>query len=98
MDEATSALDAVSERMIEDALRRNRSGRTSILVSHRLSTVMLADRAFVLSDGKIVEDGEPQALLKHDGYFRALFHDQLFSSHRQNAAGSGMVYSLKIPA
>lgn len=70
LDEATSALDHDSERLIQEAINKIRGTVTVFIIAHRLSTVMNADRLFVLSAGKIVEDGKPQDLLKNtESYF-----------------------------
>ena len=58
LDEATSALDSISESSIQNALDVLMKGRTSIVIAHRLSTILQADRILVISDGKIVEEGE----------------------------------------
>jgi ATP-binding cassette, subfamily B, bacterial HlyB/CyaB len=63
LDEATSALDVDSEKAIRDNLVRIKAGRTTVIIAHRLSTVLACDRILVLSEGRIVEDGAPQALL-----------------------------------
>ncbi|MBP5512211.1 ABC transporter ATP-binding protein [Candidatus Saccharibacteria bacterium] len=76
LDEATSALDSESEALIQDALSRLMKGRTSIVVAHRLSTVAGLDRIIVLSDGKIVEEGTHDELLKKDGAYKKLWSRQ----------------------
>ncbi|MEZ0113760.1 ATP-binding cassette subfamily B protein [Catenulispora sp. EB89] len=63
LDEATSSLDVPSERMVQRALRTILADRTALIIAHRLSTVEIADRVLVMEDGRIVEDGEPGALL-----------------------------------
>lgn len=63
-DEATSNLDSYSERLIQDAMDKILSGRTVIIIAHRLSTVMKADKIIVLADGKIKEEGTHQQLSK----------------------------------
>ncbi|HXQ55145.1 MAG TPA: ABC transporter ATP-binding protein, partial [Actinomycetes bacterium] len=73
LDEATSNLDAASEARITDALQRLRSGRTTIIIAHRLSTVAQADQIAVVEDGRIVESGPPAALRAHGGRFAELF-------------------------
>ena len=65
LDEATSALDSESEALIQDALDRLMKGRTSIVVAHRLSTIAGMDKIVVLEDGKIMEQGSHDALLKN---------------------------------
>lgn len=66
LDEATSALDSESEALIQDALNRLMKGRTSIVVAHRLSTIAGMDKIVVLEDGKIMEQGSHEELLKHE--------------------------------
>ncbi len=67
LDEATSALDSESEALIQSALERLMAGRTSIVIAHRLSTVASLDRIVVLEDGKIVEQGTHEELLRRKG-------------------------------
>jgi ATP-binding cassette subfamily B protein len=63
LDEATSSLDVPSERLVQRALRTILSGRTAVIIAHRLSTVEIADRVLVLEHGRIVEDGSPSDLV-----------------------------------
>ena len=72
LDEATSLLDIPSERLVQRALRTILAGRTALIIAHRLSTVQIADRVLVLSDGRIVEDGPPGRLLADGGEYSAL--------------------------
>jgi ATP-binding cassette, subfamily B, bacterial len=76
LDEATSALDSESEKLIQDALTKLMKGRTSIVVAHRLSTISKLDRIVVLDDGKIVEDGSHDTLLKKKGVYAKLWTHQ----------------------
>ncbi|HEX5581510.1 MAG TPA: ABC transporter ATP-binding protein [Gemmatimonadaceae bacterium] len=71
-DEATSALDGLSESHIQDALARLRAGRTTLLVAHRLSTVVNADRVVVLADGRILAQGRHEELLHSCAYYASL--------------------------
>ncbi len=70
LDEATSSLDVPSERLVQRALRTILSGRTAVIIAHRLSTVEIADRVLVIEAGRIVEDGSPQALVSGEGASR----------------------------
>lgn len=77
LDEATSALDSESEALIQDALNTLMTGRTSVVIAHRLSTVANLDRIVVLENGKIVEQGKHQELLeKPDGTYHQLWARQ----------------------
>ena len=71
-DEATSHLDAVSEQQVQDAIERVAEGRTVILVAHRLSTVQRADRIAVLQDGRVVEEGTHDMLLRRQHHYAHL--------------------------
>lgn len=79
LDEATSALDASSEQQIQQALDDLAQGRTTIVVAHRLSTVQNADHLIVMDQGKIVEEGTHQSLMKKDGLYARLCALQHFS-------------------
>ena len=72
LDEATSLLDIPSEALVQRALRTILAGRTALIIAHRLSTVRIADRVLVISDGRIVEDGPPGRLLAEGGEYSAL--------------------------
>lgn len=77
LDEATSALDSDSEHLVQQAINRNLSGRTVIVIAHRLSTVENADKILVLSDGRIVEEGNHKELLKQQGVYATLVSKQM---------------------
>jgi ATP-binding cassette, subfamily B, heavy metal transporter len=76
LDEATSALDTHTEREIQTALDTVSRGRTTIVIAHRLSTVISADEIIVLKDGMIVERGTHAALLREDGLYAAMWKRQ----------------------
>ncbi|MCF0242549.1 MAG: ABC transporter ATP-binding protein [Treponema sp.] len=76
LDEATSALDSISENAVQQALERLLVGRTSIIIAHRLSTVLNADRIMVLKDGRIVEQGSHRELVALNGAYKELFDTQ----------------------
>lgn len=73
LDEATSSLDLPSERLVQEGLTRLLGNRTAIIIAHRLSTVMIADRVLVLHDGVVVEDDTPATLIEQGGCFAALY-------------------------
>ena len=79
MDEATSALDTESERLVQDALAKVMSHRTSIVIAHRLSTIKFADEIIVLQKGEIVERGNHDELINLDGVYRKLHELQTFA-------------------
>jgi ATP-binding cassette, subfamily B, bacterial len=73
LDEATSNLDVVTEARVQQALRRLRQDRTTIIIAHRLSTVVEADQIAVIEDGRVVETGPPGELLDRGGRFADLY-------------------------
>jgi ATP-binding cassette subfamily B protein/subfamily B ATP-binding cassette protein MsbA len=74
LDEATSALDTESEKIVQEALDRLTSTRTTVVIAHRLSTIKNADLICVMHEGKIVERGKHDELIALDGYYKKL-HD-----------------------
>ncbi len=78
LDEATSALDTESERQVQAALARLKHGRTTVMVAHRLSTIVDADLIYVLEGGRVVEHGSYETLLAQNGLFARL-HTLQFS-------------------
>ena len=77
LDEATSSLDSESEVMIQEAMERLMEGRTTLVIAHRLSTVRALDRLLVFDKGKIVEEGNHEALIRlSGGIYRRLFERQ----------------------
>jgi subfamily B ATP-binding cassette protein MsbA len=77
LDEATSSLDSESESLVQKALGNLMKGRTTFVVAHRLSTIGLADRIFVITDGQIVEEGRHEELLAFRGQYYKLYQMQL---------------------
>jgi len=72
LDEATSALDAESERRVQDALERLMTRRTTLVIAHRLATVLKADRIVVLDQGRVVASGSHTDLMRMDGLYKRL--------------------------
>ncbi len=77
LDEATSHLDSESELAIQRALADALRGRTALVIAHRLSTIVAADRILVMDDGKIVEEGRHEELLRANGLYADLYRTQL---------------------
>ena len=77
LDEATSHLDSESELAIQHALADALTGRTSLVIAHRLSTIVAADRILVLEDGRIIESGRHEDLLRAGGLYTDLYHTQV---------------------
>jgi ABC-type multidrug transport system fused ATPase/permease subunit len=77
LDEATSSIDTYSEELIQKATERITQGRTSIIIAHRLATIVNADKIIVMDKGQIVEEGTHQELLaKEKGYYKNLYDSQ----------------------
>ena len=79
MDEATANIDTETERLIQDALERLMTGRTTIMVAHRLSTIQHADKIMVMHKGRIRESGTHQSLLEQNGLYKKLYELQLYA-------------------
>ncbi len=85
LDEATSALDTESERAVQDALQGLMRNRTTLVIAHRLSTVMHASRIVAMDAGRIVETGTHQELIQHNGHYARLYQLGLGSFSAQDA-------------
>ena len=82
LDEATSALDNTTEALIQESLNSLKKGRTTIVVAHRLSTIKNADSILVVANGKIIESGNHNELMKkRKGVYKKLYNSQ-FKSDR----------------
>jgi ABC-type bacteriocin/lantibiotic exporters, contain an N-terminal double-glycine peptidase domain len=84
LDEATSSLDSDSERLVEEAMQELLRGRSTLIIAHRLSTVLRADRVVVIDIGRIIEEGSHGDLLASEGVYSRLFRGQF----RDNAAAA----------
>jgi subfamily B ATP-binding cassette protein MsbA len=87
LDEATSSLDLEVERQVQEAMNRAMVGRTSFVIAHRLSTVRNSHRILVLSEGKIVQQGSHQTLLRHGGLYAHLYGLQFEANEEKRLDG-----------
>lgn len=90
LDEATSALDTISERLVQQAIDELCRDRTTIVIAHRLSTIQKADQIAVLDQGKVVEIGTHEELIKKGGYYTRLYAMQ-FDRESHNAANEALI-------
>lgn len=81
LDEATSSIDTRTEIRIQKAFAKLMKGRTSFIVAHRLSTIKEADCILVMKDGKIIEKGKHEELLKKNGFYKQLYQSQFAENH-----------------
>jgi ATP-binding cassette subfamily B protein len=85
LDEATAHLDSENEELVQEALKSALVGRTSIVIAHRLSTVMNADQILVMNDGEIIERGTHSELMKNSGLYSELFSRQDLTANEKTA-------------
>ena len=76
LDEATSSLDPISEKLIKDALAKLMKGKTTLVIAHRLSTVMHAHKIVVIGGGRVIEEGTHKDLLEKGGAYANLYMKQ----------------------
>ena len=88
LDEATSSIDTQTEQYIQSAIDHLLRDRTSFLIAHRLSTIRKADMILVVRDGKIVEQGTHQSLLKARGYYHDLYSKQFAEENAAKVLGA----------
>jgi len=86
LDEATSALDSKSEALVQEAIQRLTRDRTTVVIAHRLSTVLGADKICVIEAGALAEEGTAKVLLARGGIFRSLYDQQFGSADARNSA------------
>ena len=91
LDEAVSAIDSESERYIQRALVPLISTRTTIVIAHRLSSLLLADRVIVIEQGKVVEEGFHQTLMQAEGPYANLFHEQFHAQLKRSDSENSTV-------
>ena len=89
LDEATSALDAENETLVQAALETLMQGRTSIVVAHRLATILSADRILVMDGGRIVEEGTHRELVDKGGLYARLARLQFDAERLVDVALAG---------
>lgn len=87
LDEATSSVDTETEKIIQDAIQKVLKGRTSFIIAHRLSTIRSADRILVISDGKIIEDGNHAKLMREKGHYYRLYTNQFMEEQEREILG-----------
>ena len=86
LDEATANIDSQTEQLIQEATRKVRQGRTSLIIAHRISTIMDCDKIVVLDKGRVAEEGSHQELFALDGIYRKLCEAQFGEGQTLDAA------------
>ena len=89
LDEATSSLDTENERQVQEALKRLMKGRTTIVIAHRLTTVVDADAIYVLERGRVVEAGSHSELMAKGGLYARLYQHEFKGDETAPAAHLG---------
>jgi len=82
MNDSLSAVDTKTENKILESLKRIMMNRTTIIISHRVSSAKLADHIIVLDDGSMVEEGSHDALIRNNGVYKSLFEKQLLEGRQ----------------
>jgi ATP-binding cassette subfamily B protein len=90
LDEATSHLDSLSEALIQEALQRVMRDRTSIVIAHRLATILAADKILVMDKGQLVEEGTHGELLAQGGLYASLYETQFHRSAAEQKVSNGL--------
>lgn len=85
LDDALSAVDTKTENTILNSMKRIMEHRTSIIISHRVSSAKLADKIIVLAEGEIVEEGTHEAMLERNGFYKNLYEKQMLSDETETA-------------
>ena len=91
LDEATSALDTASERLVQAALSRAMTGRTTLAIAHRLSTIVAADVIYVIDGGRVVEQGTHEQLLARGATYARLYHEQFGDGQIEARCADGIL-------
>ena len=84
MDEATSSLDSRAEKKIQDSLDKLISNKTALIIAHRLSTVIDADRIVIINNGEVVDAGKHSTLIKNSKIYRHLHEFQFKTKNEKN--------------
>lgn len=87
LDEATSSVDTETEKIIQNAIQKVLQGRTSFIIAHRLSTIRSADRILVIKEGRIVEEGNHNKLIKQKGHYYRLYTNQFMEEQKKELLG-----------